>query len=73
MRIRTPFMSHASRRSRAAAQPALSLPRWAFVAWLVRRAQLRAGPRPQIVLAPEPDIEATRRARLLREVVPQDA
>jgi hypothetical protein len=73
MRIRTPSMSHASRRSRAAAHSDLSLPRWAFVAWLVRRAQLRAGPRRPIVLVSEPDIEANRRARLLRELVPQDA
>ena len=50
----------------------LRLPRWAFVAWLVHLRQRRAGPRPQIALAPETDIEANRRARLLREVVPQD-
>jgi hypothetical protein len=51
----------------------LRLPRWAFVAWLVHLRQRRAGPRAQIALAPETDIEAARRARLLREVVPQDA
>ena len=66
-------MSHASPRSWAFARPDLSLPRWAFVAWLVHRRQLRAGPRTQIVLAPEPDIEAHRRDRLLRELVPRDA
>lgn len=65
-------MSHDSTRSWAAARSDLSLPRWAFVAWLFYRRGLRAAPRPQIVLAAEPDIEARRRERLLRELVPQD-
>lgn len=50
----------------------LSLPRWAFVAWLVHCRQLRASPRPTLALAPDTDIETARRARLLRELVPQD-
>lgn len=49
----------------------LRLPRWTFVAWLVHRRQLRAGPRTILAGAPETDIEARRRARLLREIVPQ--
>lgn len=51
----------------------LRLPRWAFVAWLVHLRQRRFGPRTEFALAPETDIESARRARLLREVVPQDA
>ena len=66
--MRTPPMSHAWPRSRSD----LSLPRWAFVAWLVRRGQLRAGPRPTLPMGPETDIEVHRRARLLRELAPQD-
>lgn len=66
-------MSYEPRRSGAEPQADLSLPRWAFVAWLFHRRGLRAAPRPQIVLAAEPDIEAHRRERLLRDLVPQDA
>ena len=66
-------MIHASPRTFAPAEPAdLSLPRWTFVAWDVYRRQAAAGPRPIIALAPDTDIDATRRARLLRELVPQD-
>lgn len=66
-------MSSELRHNGAEPQADLSLPRWAFVAWLFHRRGMRAGPRPQIVLASEPDIEARRRERLLRELVPQDA
>lgn len=65
-------MSHVSPRSWAPAQRDLSLPRWAFVAWLTHRRQGSAQ-RPALTLAPIGDIEASLRARLLREVAPQDA
>ena len=65
-------MSYASPRSWVPGPADLSLPRWAFVAWLVHQRQRVAGPRPAIVLAPDIDIDAGRRARLLRELVPQD-
>ena len=64
-------MIHASPHTFAPAEPAdLSLPRWAFVAWGYRG---QAPAAPQLTLAPgsEADIEARRRARLLREIVPQ--
>jgi hypothetical protein len=64
-------MSHASPRSWIPAE--LRLPRWAFVAWLVRQRQLDAGPRLVLALAAGGDIEASRRARLMRDLVPQDA
>lgn len=51
----------------------LSLPRWAFVAWLVHQRQADAGPRLAPALTAGGDIEASRRARMLRELVPQDA
>lgn len=63
-------MSLASRRSWIAD---LSLPRWAFVAWLVHQRQVEAGPRLALALTTGGDIEASRRARLMRELVPQDA
>lgn len=66
-------MNHAALRSWAPAQHDLSLPRWAFVAWLVHRRQADAGPRLDLTLSLDGDIEASRRARLLRELVPQDA
>jgi hypothetical protein len=62
-------MNHVPPRSWAPAQHDLSLPRWAFVAWLTHRRQAD-GPRPAL-LAPAGDIEASLRARLLREVAPQ--
>jgi hypothetical protein len=65
-------MIHAPR-TFAPDEPAdLSLPRWAFVAWGVYRRQADGGPRPALAPRHEADIEATRRARLLRELVPQD-
>ena len=64
-------MSPASPRSWIPAD--LSIPRWAFVAWLVRQRQLDAGPRLALSLTTGGDIEASRRARLMRELVPQDA
>jgi hypothetical protein len=63
-------MNHVPPRSWAPAQHDLSLPRWAFVAWLTHRRQAD-GPRPALMLAPAGDIEASLRARLLREVAPQ--
>jgi hypothetical protein len=64
-------MSHASPRSWIHAD--LSLPRWAFVAWLVHKRQADAGPRLALALSTAGDIEASRRARLMRELVPQEA
>ncbi len=65
-------MIHAPPRTFASDAPAdHSLPRWAFVAWNVFRRQADA-PRPTLAPTPEADIEARRRARLLRELVPQD-
>ncbi len=63
-------MNHAPPRSWASAQHDLSLPRWACVAWLTHCRQADA-PRPALTLAPAGDIEASLRARLLREVAPQ--
>ena len=63
-------MNHVPPRFWAPAQHDLSLPRWAFVAWLTHRRQAD-GPRPALMLAPAGDIEASLRARLLREVAPQ--
>ena len=65
-------MSYAPPRSWASGPSDLSLPRWAFVAWLVHQRQRVAGPPAAIALAPDNDIESSRRARLLRELVPQD-
>ena len=65
-------MNHASPRSWAPAQHDLSLPRWAFVAWQTH-SRMADGPRPALALAPAGDIETSLRARLLREVAPQDA
>lgn len=64
-------MSHASPRSGILTD--LSLPRWAFVAWLVHQRRADAGPRLALALSAAGDIEASRRARLMRELVPQDA
>lgn len=66
-------MSHASSRSWVPTRHDLSLPRWAFVACLIRQRRLGTVPHPVLTLAPAGDIEANRRARLLRELVPQDA
>lgn len=67
-------MSRVPPQSWALAQPDLSLPRWAFVAWLIHQRHAAAGPRTALTLAlPQGDIEASRRARLLRDLVPQDA
>lgn len=49
-----------------------SLPRWAFVAWAVYCRQTDAGPRPTLAPTAGDGIEARRRARLLRDLVPQD-
>jgi len=66
-------MSRVSPQSWAPSQHDLSLPRWAFVAWLIHQRQTAAGPRTALDLAlPQGDIEASRRARLLRDLVPQD-
>ena len=62
-------MSHASPRPWID----LNLPGWAFVAWLVHQRQLERGPRLAPALVAGGDIEASRRARLMRELVPQDA
>lgn len=68
----TAGMSHASPRSWTPTD--LSLPRWAFVAWLVHQRRADAGPRlAALALSTAGDIEASRRARLMRELVPQDA
>lgn len=67
-------MSRVPPQSWAPAQHDLSLPRWAFVAWLIHQRYATAGPRTALALAPpQGDIEASRRARLLRDLVPQDA
>ena len=66
-------MVHPSPRSFSPAESAeLSLPRWTFVAWSVVRRQGDAVPRAALGPGAEADIEAHRRARLLRELVPQD-
>jgi hypothetical protein len=65
-------MSPASRPARFPTRADLSLPRWTFVAWLVHSRQLRASPRPGLA-AKALDVDTARRARLLRELVPQDA
>lgn len=66
-------MVHVQPRTFASAEPTdFSLPRWAFVAWGVYRRRADSDPRPPLALTPEMDIEATRRARLMRELVPQD-
>ena len=64
-------MTFAPQRSWALSPRDLSLPRWAFVAWFVQQRQADM-PRPTLALSPAGDIEASRRARLLRELVPQD-
>lgn len=66
-------MSYATPRSWAPSPRDLSLPRWAFVAWLVHQRQALAGPRLAIAYTAEEAVEASRRARLLRDLVPQDA
>jgi hypothetical protein len=43
------------------------------VAWFVHRRQRGASARPALVLSTVGDIEASRRARMMRELVPQDA
>lgn len=61
--------------TRSFAPPAatgLTLPRWAFVAWDVYSRRLDAGPRVTLAASLADDVEARRRARLLRELVPQD-
>jgi hypothetical protein len=51
----------------------LGLPRWTYVAWLVFRRSWAECARPTLPRRVEDEIEARRRARMLRDVVPQDA
>lgn len=66
-------MSFASPRSWVPPQFDLSLPRWAFVAWLTHQRRTLAGPRLAVAYSAEEAVEVSRRARLLRDLVPQDA
>ncbi|MBI1200289.1 MAG: hypothetical protein GC203_20715 [Phenylobacterium sp.] len=50
----------------------LRLPSWTFTAWVVFRRDWTTAARPSLPRPLGAEIEARRRARLLRDVVPQD-